>query len=182
LTTTATAAPLPYRVVVLCYLFDDAGRTLLLHRRKPPNCHLYSPIGGKVEMALGESPTACAVREIHEEAGLTIDASDLHLTGIVSEAGYEDAGHFLMFLYELTRPVQVTVTEFDEGRLSWHHRDAIDALPQPESDRRVIWPLFWKYRRGFFAAHLDCTGDTMTWQLEQPAGDAGAPALSKPDA
>lgn len=160
---------LPYRIAVLCYLFDDAGRVLLLHRRRPPNRDLYSPIGGKLEQGDGESPTACALREIHEEVGLTLSAADLHLTGMISETGYEDTGHWLLFLYEVTHPVHITRTSFDEGRLEWHEAGDIDSLAIPRTDRDVIWPLFWKYRRQFFAAHIDCRGGQVVWQLEQPA-------------
>lgn len=173
----AAAAPaLPYRIAVLCYLFDDRGRVLLLHRRRPPNRDLYSPIGGKLEQDRGESPTACALREIHEEVGLELHAADLRLTGIVSEAGYEDACHWLMFLYEVTRPVVVTRTSFDEGLLEWHAPAAISGLPIPDTDRQVIWPLFWKHRGGFFAAHIHCRGGQLEWRVEQSSMAGAQPA------
>ncbi len=165
---------LPYTIATLCYLFDAEGRVLLLHRRKPPNRDLYSPIGGKLETSLGESPTQCAVREVFEETGLTVDASEMHLTGIVSEAGYEDAGHWLMFLYELVKPVVLTPRDFDEGRLEWHDPDEIEHLPMPATDRDHLWPLFWEHRGGFFAAHLDCRGGRIVRHLDRtlPAGPA----------
>ena len=59
--------PLPYKIAVLCYLFDREGRVLLLHRERPPNRGLYSPVGGKLEQSLGESPTACAIRRSPNE-------------------------------------------------------------------------------------------------------------------
>ncbi len=163
---------LPYRIAVLCYLFDARGRVLLLHRRRPPNQDLHSPIGGKLELDAGESPTACAMREIQEEVGLTVTAADLHLTGIVSETGYEDACHWLMFLFELTRPVSITRTSFNEGMLEWHDPVRIPSLAIPRTDREVIWPLFWRYRGRFFAAHINCRGGRLTWRVEQPAVDA----------
>jgi len=166
--------PLPYKIAVLCYLFDAQGRVLLLHRRRPPNQELYSPVGGKLEQDRGESPTMCALREIHEETGLTVAPRDLHLTGIISEAGFLGAMHWLMFLYEVTHPVTVRRMTFDEGQLEWHTRGDIDALPLPATDRHVIWPLFWKYQRSFFAAHIDCTQAPMRWRLEQPTVDASA--------
>ncbi len=166
------ATPLPYKIAVLCYLFDEQGNLLLLHRHKEPNLDLYSPIGGKLEMDEGESPTACAIREIEEEAGLTIKPGELHLTGIVSEAGFNGQAHWLMYLYEVTHPVTVEPRQFREGALEWHARDAIGNLPLPETDRLVIWPMFWRYRGQFFMAHIDCTGDTIHWQIEQPAEDA----------
>ena len=178
--TTPNATPLPYKIAVLCYLFDDAGRLLLLHRKKEPNRDLYSPVGGKLEQAIGESPTMCAAREIVEETGLTVDPRDLHLTGIVSEKGFMGSAHWLMFLYEVTRPVKIERTTFDEGTLEWHTRESIDRLPIPDTDRLVIWPLFWKYRGEFFCVHIDCTGPTMTWRMEQPAG-AEFEGVSPPD-
>lgn len=176
--TPAANEPLPYKIAVLCYLFDAQGRVLLLHRIKPPNRHLYSPIGGKLETALGESPTACAAREIKEEAGLDIELADLHLTGVVSEAGFEGQAHWLMFLYEVTRPVELPpeAMEMDEGRLEWHAPEQIQSLPIPETDTQVIWPQFWAHRGGFFAAHIDCTGPQLRWSLEQSARITGPPA------
>ena len=163
---------LPYQIAVLCYLFDEAGRVLLLHRRKPPNRDLYSPVGGKLDRSSGESPTRCAVREIAEETGLSVGVERLHLTGIVSEAGYEGRSHWMMFLYEVLGAVRVTRESFDEGRLEWHAVEDAMGLPIPETDRLVIWPLFNKYRGGFFAAHIDCTGEELRWRVEQPSGDA----------
>lgn len=167
--------PLPYRIAALCFLFDAEGRTLLLHRSKPPNLDLYSPIGGKLEQADGESPTRCAQREIKEEAGLDVAIADLHLTGVVSERAFEGKGHWLMFLYEVTRPVALPpeAMVMDEGRLEWHAPDAIDGLAIPASDREVIWPLFWKHRGGFFAAHLDCTVSPIAWSVEQSHAGPG---------
>ncbi len=159
--------PIPYTIAVLCYLFDADQRLLMLHRRRPPNADLYSPIGGKLDQESGESPGACAAREIREEANIDVSLHDLRLAGIVSETAYQGT-HWLMFLYEVTRPVQVDPTTFCEGRLEWHRRDEIAQLPIPETDRQIIWPLFWKYRHGFFAAHINCIGDDLVWELLQP--------------
>lgn len=163
-------SPLPYKIAVLCYLFDERGRVLLLHRRKPPNQDLYSPVGGKLDQASGESPHACAAREIEEETGVVVAPGDLHLTGIVSEKGYLGATHWLMFLYEVTRPVHVNRSTFDEGTLEWFEPSSLEKLPIPETDQKVIWPLFWRYRGRFFTVHIDCTGNTLRWNLEQPVG------------
>jgi 8-oxo-dGTP diphosphatase len=165
----APSPVLPYRISVLCYLFDVEGRLLLLHRRKPPNRDLYSPIGGKLEMGVGESPTACAQREIREEAGVEVDVGDLHLAGMVSEQAFEGEGHWLMFLYECTRPVELSpdLMQIEEGRLEWHSRESIEGLTIPETDRRVIFPMFWANRGRFFALHIDCSGEELSWRVEQ---------------
>ncbi|BAM05355.1 NUDIX hydrolase [Phycisphaera mikurensis] len=165
------AAPTRYVVATLCFLFDAEGRVLLLERSRPPNRNLHSPIGGKLETAIGESPAACAAREIHEEAGVTVDAADLHLAGVVSESDFPGVGHLLMFLYEVTRPVAVPPGAIDEGRLAWHAPEDLPGLAVPQTDREVIWPLFLANRGGFFAAHIDLAGGRLRWRLE-----AGLPA------
>lgn len=160
----------------MCYLFDAQGRVLLLHRRKAPNRDLFSPIGGKLEQGTGESPTACALREIREETGLQLSTQQLRLAGIVSEASYEDEGHWLMFLYEVTEPVTLPPQPCQEGLLSWHAREDLEGLNIPETDRRIIWPLFWENRGGFFMVHIHCEGGNLRWRVEQGGRSAGVVA------
>jgi 8-oxo-dGTP diphosphatase len=162
--------PLPYKIAVLCYLHDTEGRILMLHRAKPPNQHLYSPVGGKLEFDLGEDPWACARREIEEETGLEVAPADLRMCGMVSETAYEAAGHWLIFLFQVTRPVEhdeLKFTEFDEGTLEWIEPDRIMDLSIPDTDRQVIWPLMNEHRDGFFGVHIDCRNDPFTWSITQ---------------
>lgn len=161
---------LPYQIAVLCYLYDERGRLLLLHRVKPPNKDLYSPIGGKLHMSEGESPMSCAIREIHEEVELDVSPADLHLTGLITETGYQDQTHWLMFLYELRKPVTIRRMEFREGRLEWHGFEEIQKLPIPDTDRLVIYPLLRRFHDRFFHAHIDCRNGGCEWRLEHPGG------------
>lgn len=183
--TPSTAAPLPYKLACLCDLRDEQGRILLLRRNKEPNKGLCSPIGGKLDMTIGESPAQCAQREIMEEAGVHIPIDQLHLGGLISEQAYEGKGHWLLFYYRVLPPVKVGPggvewTQIREGSLEWFHPHEIDALPLPETDRRIIWPLIRKHesqqvggRPGFFALHIDCSKldkqgqPTMAWSVEQ---------------
>lgn len=170
MTTDLTDISLPYRIAVLCYLRDEAGRMLMLHRSKAPNSGMYSPIGGKLEPAIGEGPHQCAAREIEEEAGVHVKPDDLRLMGIVSEKAYEGESHWLLFLFEMNRPIahdEIRAYEMDEGTLEWLDRSNIDHLPLPETDRRIIWPLVAEHAGGFFACHIDCTTDQMTWTVTE---------------
>lgn len=154
---------LPYRIAVLCYLWnheEDRERLLMLHRAKAPNLGMYSPIGGKVEISEGETPHECAVREIEEEAGLTFAPEDVHLLGVVAEKGYQDEMHWLLFLFEVGRPVEASEIEqyvFNEGELKWIPIDEVGDLGIPETDREVIWPQVRDHRGGgFFMTDIDC--------------------------
>ncbi len=161
---------LPYKVAVLCYLFDPQGRILMLHRRKPPNIDMYSPVGGKIEISRGESPHECAVREVHEETGLQLGADEMRLMGMVSERAYQGEMHWLIFLFECMRPVrpeEVPVVEFDEGRLEWIPASEVERLPIPATDREIMWPTVLAHRGGFFAIDIDCSVVPMTHRLRE---------------
>lgn len=158
---------LPHKIAVLCDLRDEAGRVLLIRRAKEPNRGLCSPIGGKLETSIGESPAQCAQREIREEAGIEVPIERLRLVGMVSEKGYLGQGHWLMFIYRALDPVQVRLQTIREGALCWHTPEEIESLPLPETDRRVLWPLIRKHERGFFSVHIDCTGPEMVWTIEE---------------
>lgn len=164
---------LPHRISTLLYAFDHQGRVLLMERSREPNQGLWSPPGGKLETTEGESPYACACREAREELGLSLEAKDLHLTGMVSERGYGGAAHWLMFLFEVLPPLDMLPPPIDEGRFAWFHRREIAELPIPQTDRESIWPLFWAHRGGFFAAHcVGGAGGSDRWVLEE-SGPAG---------
>ena len=77
----------------------------MLQRTKAPNEGLWSPIGGKLNMDIGESPYDCAVRETKEEIGLSVDRSQLRLFCLISEKAYEGVGHWLMFLFKCMKPL-----------------------------------------------------------------------------
>jgi 8-oxo-dGTP diphosphatase len=161
---------LPYKIAVLCYLYDEDGCLLLLHRNKAPNAGMYSPIGGKLEMAEGEGPHECAVREIFEEAGLRVGVDNVRLCGIVSERGYENQTHWMIFLFELQRPVrrdEIREMHFNEGRLEWVPTEKVHELPIPETDQKFMWPLVKSHRSGFFMVHIDCSTQPMTWMVTE---------------
>jgi 8-oxo-dGTP diphosphatase len=162
--------PLPYRVAVLCYLYDHEGRLLLLHRDQQPNIGRYSPVGGKVEVASGEGPHECAVREVREETGITLDHDDLRLTGIVSERAYQDEAHWLLFLFEAVTPLAADAlkwTRFKEGTLEWKRIEEVADLPIPRTDREVMWPLVQAHRGGFFVVHIDWSATDLSWTVHE---------------
>lgn len=160
-----------YHISTLLYCFDEEDRTLLLHRTHEPNQGLWSPCGGKLKTDLGESPYACAVRELEEETGMVASIEDLHLSGIISECGYEGKAHWLMFLFEIKKRFRSLPPQHPEGTFRFFKRSELDTLPLPQTDREYIWPLFWKYRHGFFSAHCHVTHAThFTWQIEEAFG------------
>ena len=159
---------LPYQIATLLYCFNEQDEVLLLERLRPPNQGLWSPGGGKLETATGESPYACACREAGEELGLQLRPIDLHLTGVISEAAYEAQAHWLMFLFEVKVRLRTVPEAHGEGRFQFFPASELDRLKLPQTDREQIWPWFWLHRGGFFSAHCRCRPDGGNeWTLEE---------------
>lgn len=159
---------LPYKISTLLYCFNEADQVLLLERAQEPNLGLWSPCGGKLNTAIGESPYACACREASEEIGLTLTPADLHLAGLISEHGYEGQSHWLMFLFEVKPRLQHLPPPHREGRFAFFNWNELELLRLPQTDREKIWPWFRQFRGGFFAAHCHCHADgTNSWILEE---------------
>ncbi|MDR2862764.1 MAG: NUDIX domain-containing protein [Puniceicoccales bacterium] len=159
---------LPFKISVLVFIKDRDGRHLLIRRRKAPNLNCWSPIGGKLEMATGESPFECAVRETGEETGLSITAADLHLFGMISERGYEGTGHWLMFLFDCHKCLASLPVEIDEGHFGLFDRAGIDSLELPPSDRTLVWPVYDAHRHSFLAYRAECApGQMLAMTVEE---------------
>lgn len=170
---------MPYQIATLLYCFNERDELLLLERAQEPNLGLWSPCGGKLQTATGESPYACACREAHEELGWLLSPNDLHLTGIVSEDGYQGQSHWLMFLFEVRRKLSALPPPHREGRFGFFARTALGELNLPQTDAEQLWPWFWQHRGGFFAAHCRCVADgTNEWTLEESTEMTGAPSLT----
>ncbi len=153
----ANAPTLAYKIAVLVFLENEKGEQLLMLRAKAPNLGAWSPIGGKLEMATGESPHQCAVRETAEETGLHLDTADLHLFSMLAEKAYEGAGHWLLFLFRSHKPIPALPPDIAEGKFAFFSRAAIDQLNIPETDRTALWPIFDQYKNDFVAFRADCT-------------------------
>jgi 8-oxo-dGTP diphosphatase len=159
---------LPYTIATLLYCFNERDEVLLMERAQEPNRGLWSPCGGKLDIQKGESPYACACREAHEELGLAVEPGDLHLTGIVSEHGYGGQGHWLMFLFELKPKLKALPPQHREGRFAFFAPGELTCLRLPKTDLEQIWPLFWKHRGAFFAAHCRCKPNgEYDWLVEE---------------
>ncbi len=147
---------LPFKISALVFVQNTNGDHLLIQRRKAPNKGCWSPIGGKLEMATGESPYECARREIGEEIGLEVTDADIHCFGYISEKSYEGAGHWLMFLFACKKRIEGIPTTIDEGHFAFYSRETINTLNIPESDKTLVWPYFDKFSEGFVGLRANC--------------------------
>jgi len=161
------ATALPYKISVLVFIENPAGEQLLMLRAKQPNLGVWTPIGGKLEMATGESPLQCAVRETAEETGLVVAEEDLHLFAMIAEKAYQGDTHWLMFLFRCKRPIGALPPDITEGKFAFWSREAIKQLAIPETDAAALWPIFDQYRDGFVSLRADCSLSPIRITIEQ---------------
>jgi 8-oxo-dGTP diphosphatase len=147
---------LSHKLAVLVFLENAAGEHLLLLRAKPPNLGAWSPIGGKIETGIGESPYECAARETLEESGHAITTGDLHLFAMIAEHAYEGESHWLLFLFRCRKPIAALPPDIAEGKFGFFSRPAVNSLALPETDRNALWPIYDRYRDQFVALRADC--------------------------
>jgi 8-oxo-dGTP diphosphatase len=158
----------PYKIAVLVFIENERGDQLLLHRAKPPNLGNWSPIGGKLELATGESPFECAARETFEETGFLITPADLHLFAMIAEKAYEGQSHWLLFLFRCKPTIAALPPDMEEGRFGFFSRSELDRLALPETDRTALWPIFDQYKDRFVALRADCEpGKPLRVEIEQ---------------
>ena len=97
----------------------------------------YNGVGGHMER--GEDPFTCAVREIKEETGLTVQPGDVRLRGV----SHIDAGGtsgIVLFIFTIAVKSQAgTLDECHEGTLHWIPIDRALDLPLVE-DLPILWP------------------------------------------
>src|SRR5579862_680526 len=129
---------MPYKISTLLYCFNRNDEVLLLERAQEPNLGLWSPCGGKLHTDIGESPYACACREAAEEIGLALTPGDLHLTGIVSERGYDGDAHWMMFLFEVKTRLDAVPPPNREGEFRFFRASEIASLKTPRTDAEQI--------------------------------------------
>lgn len=118
----------------LCYLENDRGEYLMLHRVKKKhdvNQDKWIGVGGKFEE--GESPDECLLREVREETGLTL--TRYRFRGVVTfltDGGWE--GEY-MYLFTATGWEGARVSDCAEGVLEWVPKEEVTRLPIWEGDR-----------------------------------------------
>ena len=117
---------------VLC-IVQAGDRMLLLRRGKPGPLHgMYVPLGGHIDPH--ESPRQAAIREAHEEAGVTLDRSEF--CGVLVETS-PVAYNWITFIYGAEVAEPFAPPPCPEGELTWVSRRELPGLPTPATDAHI---------------------------------------------
>ena len=140
------------KLATLVYLKHE-GQTLMIHRvKKERDIHegKWNGLGGKLEP--GESPEACAIREVREESGLEIHS--LRYGGLLVFAGFKGEDWYV-WVYT-TDDFSGELIDSNEGRLAW--------IPDAEVRSLPLWPsdllfLDWLDAGELFSARFEYSVD-----------------------
>ncbi len=121
-------------IVVAAALIDAQGDILL--QKRPENkamAGLWEFPGGKIE--IGEKPEAALVREIKEELGITVLASDLEACCFASaELGEKN----LILLLYICRQWQGEPKAIESPELGWFSISEMRSLDMPPADLPLL--------------------------------------------
>ena len=121
-----------YPRVLATLVYAIRGDEVLLHRRvKDPNKGLWVAPGGKLEPT--ESPTECALREMREETGLSLE--DPMLRGVMVEVSPRPDYQWITFIFAATRWTGELAPADGIGEFRWVRIPEVYALPIPSTDQ-----------------------------------------------
>ncbi len=134
------------KLATLCYVMKN-NHTLMLYRNKKENDFhegKWNGLGGKFEQ--GESPEECAIREIKEEAGLSV--KNLVMKGFITFPLFDGKDDWYVFVFVIN-DFEGELIDSPEGKLEWIPNEKLFDLNLWEGD--TIF-MKWLFQDRFFSA------------------------------
>jgi len=134
------------KLATLCYVRKD-NQTLMIHRVKKKNDHhegKWNGLGGKFEQ--GETPEECAIREIKEEAGLSV--KNLKMKGFITFPLFDFVDDWFVFVFVID-DFEGELIDSPEGDLAWIPNEKLTTINLWAGDKIF---LDWLEQDRFFSA------------------------------
>ena len=139
------------KLATLCYVINKkSNSTLMIHRVKKENDYhqgKWNGLGGKFEQ--GESPEDCAIREIKEESGLTVN--NITMKGFITFPMFDGKEDWYVFLF-VSDKYEGKLIDSKEGNLAWIPNEKLMEINLWDGDKIFI-P--WLFKDKFFSAKFN---------------------------
>lgn len=149
------------KLATLCYV-KKGDQTLMLHRvKKKGDMHAgkWNGLGGKVER--GETPEACAIREVHEESGLKV--SEPRFKGFITFPQFDGKNDWYVFVFRFDK-FSGDLIESPEGDLKWITSTEMSEISLWEGDK-IFMP--WLDQEQIFSAVFNYkSGKLIDWEVK----------------
>ncbi len=131
-------------LVVALALQDELGRWLMhLRDEKKEHGGLWEFPGGKVES--GETPANALIREIHEELGISLEASSLNPAGFAQSEPVHGKIPIVIMLYTVgpwNTKLSGEPQSLEGGGVGWFTPEEVESLDRPPLDVVLARQLF----------------------------------------
>jgi 8-oxo-dGTP diphosphatase len=99
----------------LCFVKRN-NEILMLNRNFPPNMGLWNGVGGKVDP--GETPEQSVIREVWEEAGISLN--EVRFAGVLTWSNEQRSSDIYLYLAEVPGDYPYpAVQDTEEGLIAW---------------------------------------------------------------
>jgi 8-oxo-dGTP diphosphatase len=134
---------------------------MLFRNKKKNDYHegKWNGLGGKFEA--GESPEQCAIREVHEESGLTMIKPEM--AGFLTFPMFDGKDDWYVFVFRCSE-FEGDITDSPEGELAWIPTGKLFELNLWKGDQKFIK---WMLDKKFFSARFVYNGEELeTYTVE----------------
>ena len=145
-----------FKISCLLFIRNKEDEVLMIRRRKSPNKGRWSPPGGKLDMACGESPFECAIREAREETGLMLEDRDLALFLVMFPKRVTNPPRIGLCFFSIARRCSLSASRYRRGSFLLLFSTGNRQLGNSANRPRVGLAVVRQAKGGFFGVRAEC--------------------------
>ncbi|MGZ6290214.1 MAG: 8-oxo-dGTP diphosphatase [Bdellovibrionota bacterium] len=153
---------IPIKLTTLCFVFDESAKALLMiHKKRGQGAGKWNTPGGKIHE--GEEAMAAAMRETHEETGIT-PANLQHAGKLEFYFPEGNSWNNICEVFTANKFSGTLIPDNEECSASWVKLDQIPLEKMWDSDKRWL-PLLLSRKKFHCIYHFDAKDQVIHEEL-----------------